>query len=143
MSDRPDLEAIRGRVAQATQGPWEDNVIESCGSRGWYGFPVGPRQDYPQYDGKALDPDTRQRVDQAHSDSVLIAAAPTDLVALCDYAERLEGEVVRLREALRTIEDRVNAIGKAALSTPEEVVGWADSLGLVATEALGYWRAGE
>ena len=74
---RPDVKAIRARADAATAGPWDD--VSSCN-----------RCDEVHL---RADPTNRNPCDGYHAtdaDRAFIAAARTDMPALCDRVEALE-----------------------------------------------------
>lgn len=85
-----DTAAVRARVAAATPGPWfayiKDDVI-SVGTRK-FGRGLDAIIHWAGFDS------CRTPLEQQRANAVLIARAPTDLLAMCD-------EIEGLRKALR------------------------------------------
>ena len=79
MTERPDIAAIRARLANATPGPWESREHK----KQWHVTSVETEEHV------ALISHWTNDVDEADAD--LIANAPTDLAALIEEVERLRG----------------------------------------------------
>lgn len=75
-----DIEAIKGRLAAATLGPWEENRAYGSADIEAYGRTIACAVDY-------IEPE----------DAQFIAAAPTDIAALLAEVERLNAWVDWLR----------------------------------------------
>lgn len=100
MKEKPDLKGIRALVAGATPGEWRAVWTDTDWAQHW--DVVGPNEMTVAF---------ATELDRAEANAALIAAAPTALAALCDYAEALEGERDEARALLDAPELRDFAAG--------------------------------
>lgn len=104
---RPDIPAIRARVAAATPGPWTFDGYYIEGPNGEYICEV--------IHAGGGDPDTD-----------LIANAPSDLTNLCDEVDGLRAEVQHYHDKAKGCEREMNRLRDllTAHGLPLTPIGW-------------------
>ncbi len=113
-SDRPDIAIIRKRCEEATAGPWHhhrdgiiSDVLAPCS--------IERFRDDPEM--RIVIAEVAKAFSNNHEDAAFIAAARSDMPALCGYVDRLEEDVRRLKALLESCEPYIHA---AALPSDEE-----------------------
>lgn len=100
---KPDIAAIRARAAAATPGPWRwylGSLMNETDSSG-QGFPLDIYPDSEDVVSARDHSGDEVSLRVADADAAFIAAARTDIPALCDRIDELEAALARAERVAR------------------------------------------